>query len=46
VKTIKAGPEMYLGLEKQIAGMAGFEGHEVRRILQERRVAARGGRGV
>jgi len=43
VKTIKAGAEMYFGLEKQIVGMAGFEGHEVTRILQERRLAARGG---
>lgn len=46
VKTIKAGAEMYFGLEKQIVGMAGLEGHEVTRILQERRVAARGGVGV
>jgi hypothetical protein len=45
VKTINAGPEMYPGLEKQIVGIAGFEGHEVTRILQERRVATREGRG-
>jgi hypothetical protein len=36
---------MYPGLEKQIVGMAGFEGHEVTRILQERRVATREGTG-